>query len=333
MRGKSIKLSVLIISISMLATLIAVSSPQASAVPTTTLTISDPKFGDSPVYVCFDTLFTLSVSETSNIYFKWGTNDYVQYTIPFYAEIEAVASTPGGPPGFNDTLEGLQTLYYNATGESQKSIQVFVDDFYPTTVANIIGANHTGDKKYISPDSGIALSSADQGSGVANTFYRVDNGTVITYNTPFKLSPAGERTITYYSADNLGNREPDKILKVFVDDQPPAVSIVPGPLQVTVSGNLYLGPATQVSLTAMDISGISSSSYRIDGGTWTPYSTPFSIQSGGQHTIAARATDNLGQSSAEASLTVHIDSTPPEAFVVDQDSAGFEMKSGSAVEL
>src|SRR2546426_8715075 len=51
-----------------------------------------------------------------------------------------------------------------------------------------------------------------------------------------------------------------------------------------------------VTLSASDsTSGLSSISYRIDGGPWQPASSPFSVQGDGVHHLEFRSTDMAGQ--------------------------------------
>ena len=88
----------------------------------------------------------------------------------------------------------------------------------------------------ISPDSGwfvesgipVAFSALDEGSGIAATYYRIDDGPRLTYGEPFtqELS-TGQHTITYWSVDLAGNVEADdttNTIPVNVDTDAPTIS-------------------------------------------------------------------------------------------------------------
>ena len=68
-----------------------------------------------------------------------------------------------------------------------------------------------------------------------------------------------------------------------------------------------------VTLTPSDAtSGVYRTFYRIDSGTWTLYSTPFSAGSSGQHTVEFNSTDNAGNvESTKQTVVGTSDTTPP----------------------
>ncbi len=86
-------------------------------------------------------------------------------------------------------------------------------------------------------------------------------------------------------------------------------------LTPTAVGAWY-SPRT-VTLTATDAtSGVASTSYRVDGGPWTPYTGTFSIVTYGPHTLDVRSTDAAGN--VEATKTTSWGSD----FTVDQQIDG-----------
>jgi plastocyanin len=66
----------------------------------------------------------------------------------------------------------------------------------------------------------------------------------------------------------------------------------------------YVGSAT-VTVNADDGSGsgVDSVEYQLDGGTWTTYTQPVAVTAIGDHTVAYRATDVAGNTSAEGTTT------------------------------
>jgi hypothetical protein len=74
-----------------------------------------------------------------------------------------------------------------------------------------------------------------------------------------------------------------------------------------VTGIVHFAGAAAISLTANDVtSGVSTSYYRIDGGSWNIYSSVVSIPPGGTHTFDAYSTDNAGNSGPVVHLTVYL---------------------------
>lgn len=61
----------------------------------------------------------------------------------------------------------------------------------------------------------FTFSAIDDTSGVREIKYRIDGGTWNTYTKGLTLStlPDGEHTISYYSVDNTGNNETEKLLQ------------------------------------------------------------------------------------------------------------------------
>jgi len=331
MRDNILKASALIMSISMLATIMVMSIPPTSAAPVTTLVISEPKYGTSPVYVNSLTEFTLTVSEIADIWYKWGTNNYTKYTAPFTAVVLLGGS--GGAPGLPVELEGLQTLYYNATGEAQRSIQIYVDDYAPTTTISFTGPNFSGDFKYIDSSTQVSLSASDVGSGLKDIYYIINKEPEKLYTTPLKFPNLWLHDFFFYSLDELGNKEAMKSIALYVDNEAPNVEIVPGNPHSFKDDAIYILPTTPILLGITDSSGISSSSYKIDAGSWTQYMGDFTIYVEGQHTITAHATDNLGHSSADVMYLLHVDSTPPTVSAIGVLNNQIEVAYGERITL
>lgn len=307
------------------------------AAPITTLTISEPEFGTSTVYVNALTEFSLSVNPIdSSIWYQWDSYNYTKYTIPFYASIE-MASTSGGPPGMEIELEeGLHMLHYNSTdsagqNEVPKIKSIYLDNSAPTTTIQFTGSHFTGVSEFIKADTQISLVSIDTASDVASISYKIDSGPYITYQTPFTVTDPGQHTINYHAIDNVNNQEIDKSITLMVDSDAPSVEIIPGTPKVVISGTTYIRPTTPISLNVQDNSGIAESSYKIDTGTWTNYIASFTVPTEGQHIITGRATDRLGISSIETTLVINVDSTPPDVFMIGSNDMLIAIKEGGTI--
>jgi hypothetical protein len=98
----------------------------------------------------------------------------------------------------------------------------------------------------------------------------------------------------------------------------------------------YVGSAS-VALTATDESGgsgVDSVEYQLDGGAWETYAAPVEVSTVGDHTVAYRATDVAGNTSAEGSESFTVvegsgeDTTPP---TVSASVAGAQDPDGNYV--
>ena len=99
----------------------------------------------------------------------------------------------------------------------------FLDDIPPNTV-------HDYDGEWHIKDFYITLTAIDDGSGVAETYYRINNGptkAVSVDGQPLITTEGTNNTLEYWSVDNCGNEElPHKILTgIKLDRTPPTISI------------------------------------------------------------------------------------------------------------
>ena len=74
----------------------------------------------------------------------------------------------------------------------------------------------------------LTLSASDDGSGVASTWYRVDNGvlkegTSVLVPAPASHAGDGEHLVTFFSLDRAGNQEAPQQATVRIDTTPPAL--------------------------------------------------------------------------------------------------------------
>jgi type II secretory pathway pseudopilin PulG len=73
------------------------------------------------------------------------------------------------------------------------------------------------------------------------------------------------------------------------------------------SGDVYTTDVT-VTLTATDSgSGVNSTWYKIDAGSWTLYTAPFVVNGNGEHTVTFYSTDLAGNIETEKSVTFTIE--------------------------
>ncbi|MCD6289793.1 MAG: hypothetical protein J7M34_04760, partial [Anaerolineae bacterium] len=141
--------------------------------------------------------------------------------------------------------------------EPEHTITVPVDAHPPTT-AYILEGKRGDDDWFVSPIT-VTLVPTDTGSGVKNTFYRIDDGEW-REGTIFTVDGEGERTLSFYSVDAAGNIEVSYPVLLHIDTQPPAP---PQAVQVTPSHWSNRNAFTVTWATPTDLSGIAGLYYKI----------------------------------------------------------------------
>ncbi|WP_436500026.1 ThuA domain-containing protein [Actinokineospora sp. HUAS TT18] len=97
----------------------------------------------------------------------------------------------------------------------------------------------------------------------------------------------------------------------------------------SAGANGWWTAAPTVTITAQDdSSGVAATEYRVDNGTWTSYTAPFTVGGDGTHVVEYQARDVAGNVSAPGSLTVKVDAAAPTVTVsglVDGASYGHSL--------
>ena len=92
------------------------------------------------------------------------------------------------------------------------------------------------------------------------------------------------------------------------DTTPPTSSLSASGTQG--SSGWYTSGVT-VSITASDSSSISSTNYRVNGGSWQTYTGPFTVSSDGSNTVEYYSKDSIGNTEVTKSASVRIDRQAP----------------------
>src|SRR5207247_76107 len=186
--------------------------------------------------------------------------------------------------------EGTHTIEFFAVDragneEAIRSIAVSVDTMAPISLADLSG--QSGANGWFVSNVSVSLNASDATRGVAAIRYRIDSGGWTLFAGPFVLAE-GRHQVDYYAVDQAGNVEPVNSVDVGIDTTPPTTS---ASLAGTAGENGWYVSNVTVTLTASDgTSGVATLLYRVDGGAWLTYSSPFALQDG-VHTIDYFATD------------------------------------------
>lgn len=221
----------------------------------------------------------------------------------------------------NVTQEGAQTLYwYSADNvgnvENTRSKNFTVDVTAPTSSHSLNGIVHNSN--ILAPSSTIGLSSNDNSSGVAKTYYAFDGGTKKRHygNISMDGLADGNHTITYYAIDNVKNEASQQSFSFYLDRIAPVTNH-------TVMGDQYQGkylfisPRTTVTLASTDNkAGVKTIHYRIDGKERMDYASAISMPNVlGTHVLKYDAIDNVENLSGNKYLTVYMDNKAPNTSI------------------
>ncbi len=176
----------------------------------------------------------------------------------------------------------------------------------PTTSATVL-PNPVGGK-VVGPAT-VTLVPKDNGSGVAKTEFKLDNGAFQTYNGTFTVTGFAQHTIEFRSTNGDGVVEANKT--VTFTEEPHAAPTTSASVQPPPVGGRVTGPA-KVSLTAKDNGGgIASTEISVDGVGFQPYQGPVTVAAFGDHTVQFRSTNSDGV----------VETTKQVAFTVVQHAA------------
>jgi hypothetical protein len=141
------------------------------------------------------------------------------------------------------------------------------------------------------------------GSGVAATYYTIDNGSQQS-GSSVNVSTEGVHNITYWSVDNAGNTETKHSATVKIDKT--------APVTTDNAPKDWVNKDVTVTLTATDNdgSGVESTYYKVDnGGQQSGKSVNISAE--GIHNISYWSVDNVGNVETQHTAKVKIDKTAP----------------------
>jgi len=199
--------------------------------------------------------------------------------------------------------------------EGWHSVGFRIDATAPQTAISLDGT--AGDGYWFHSAVTVNVTATDAGSGVDSIEYRLDGGTWATYAASFDVGE-GEHTVDAYAIDVAGSSGPVDSRSFGVDTTPPITTAqVAGP---TGENGWYLG-AVQVTLAATDALGTPTIWVRVDGGSWTRYTSPLLFDTG-VHTFDYYAVDASGLQEAVQTQTVSIDFAAPQSEASLQGTLG-----------
>jgi glucose/arabinose dehydrogenase/PKD repeat protein/type 1 glutamine amidotransferase len=258
----------------------------------------------------------INIADTTESGYWWVQVTKVGTTYTAAVKSTAGASwTPIGSDGI--TYDGpLNSLGIMAIGpEQDEPVTVEFDYFHldseeeppadeaaPTTDITWDPAEADGEEGWYVTAPSFSLEAEDDGSGVASTEYRINDGAWTTYDGAVEV-PDGEHVVDFRSTDEAGNTEDVQSSEVKVDTVTPA----------TGATQEKAGDGVRVALDATDAtSGVALTEVKLDQGAWKTYTDPVMVNGAGEHTVRFRSTDVAGNVEEEQSMTVTVDGPPAD---------------------
>jgi hypothetical protein len=198
------------------------------------------------------------------------------------------------------------------------------DNVPPVATASLSGSAGAGDW-FVSPVD-VTLHATDDSSGVAAIHFRTDGGAWQLYANPVTVGGEGSHSIEYYATDLAGNNESARTATFHIDTVAPVTS---AQLAGTLAGDGSYISSVTVTLTASDVtSGVQSEQYRVDGGPWRTYSSPFALGGNGTHMLDYFATDVAGIAESVRGQSIRITGDFHSAPVSTLSSSGVAGANG-----
>ena len=222
------------------------------------------------------------------------------------------------------TAEGSHLFRYYASDNGTATVEaastgstyVNIDSVAPTTTTSPTLASSATTGWRDAPVL-VTLNWTDVSSGVpvGGTSYRLNDGNLTVYGSPFTVSTEGSTKLTYRSVDRALNAEATQTAYVNIDTSIPTVSATTAPSR---SSGWY-NKNVVVTLAGDDtVSGIDKTQYRMQPATaWTDaVGNQFTVlaSDNAKETFDYQAVDKAGNVSAAASLVLNMDSVKPQAY-------------------
>jgi hypothetical protein len=232
--------------------------------------------------------------------------------------------------------------YYAQDGAGNQSavqpLEVLLDSKPPATAYKIDGTQ--GQNGWFVSPLAIHLIPTDDESGVAATYYRINNGPWQT-GTEFRLDDDGIYSLLFYSVDRAGNTETSFPVQVKVDTAPPnAPSAVETTPATCETASLCWSRVNRFSVqwaNPTDLSGITGVYYRMDGeptasddGVLSPYTNRLdnlTVPTEGAHRLYLWLRDAAGNAdhhNRTLAPLLRYDATPPTTTLRIGGLAGTE---------
>ncbi len=240
--------------------------------------------------------------------------------------------TASGPHAVADGSYELRVTTTDLAGNSFTSgaITVLVDHTAPVTTASSSPASPSN-----APVTVTFSADDGSGSGVAQTSYRVDGGSVLTGTSVIIAAPGshandGPHVVEFFSSDDVGNVEATKSVTIVIDTTAPSGSAGdPGSYLRGIAQLAYTTADTDVSSVQFEFSpaGVNAWVAIAVADVTPPYETAWdtTLVVDGAYDIRAVVTDEAGnvENALLPGLPKYVDNTAPAGAVTAPAAAAF----------
>lgn len=223
---------------------------------------------------------------------------------------------------YNSLPDGEHTVNYYATDnvenrETTKTFKFYLDKTAPETSIDVMGDQFQGNNLYVSDRTKFKLTATDNKSGVARTNFSTQNNANAQYSSPFNLEgESRQRSIVYYSEDNVDNIESKNTKNVYLDTDKPATRLEYGKPLFFSRDTIFITSKTPVTLIANDkSSGVKSTSYTVNSMQESVYQAPFYVKDEGNTIIKFNSVDQVNNKETEKTSRNFVDNTAPEIYI------------------
>ncbi len=130
--------------------------------------------------------------------------------------------------------------------------------------------------------------------------YKINDGEVKVYDTPFSIDQEGKHMIRYYGVDKIGNTEMEKAVSVIVDNTAPTVVVTNQTPVQKINEKIYVSKEMVFEVEAKDnLAGVDKIEYSVNNGDFQKYRKPFQVLATGEIDLKVRAVDNVNNVSRE----------------------------------
>lgn len=262
----------------------------------------------SGLYLGLNSAITLTaqdnLSGVDNVEYSWDGVHFNNYNKPIVVE-----------------KVGKQTLYYRSIDrvgnvEATKKMEFIADGNPPVSELKFSGTGKTSiinGTTYVNDGVAFSISAVDDIAKVKQTWVAIDGKSQI-YIKPIYFLGEGPHTISYWSTDNVGNKESAKNLAVYTISTPPKTFVTPVGKTVNMGGINYANPGFQLMLSVQDnLAGTDHIEIKVDNDAdFHQYVEPVAFRTSGLHNVSFRSIDRTGNVEPAKMYTVNVVQSLPE---------------------
>lgn len=188
----------------------------------------------------------------------------------------------------------------------------------PLTSSSVTSSAVPGDNGWYRGDASVAVTAVDNRPGVPVIETGLDAGWE-SYTGPVTVMGDGKHELSYRAKDAAGNSTGERKVPVWIDGTAPTTQ-----LALTPGTGVAGSDRATLSLTAQDnLSGVATTTYRLDGGAWTVLADEAPVVEGyGRHTVEFFTTDVAGNAEPLRSAVVDLADVDTIAAVVAPQVSG-----------